>query len=66
MRHQGQKGGRGQELPSALNPKHTGASFKFSSESFVPKVEDDGENYVMVSVFDQKIESVHRFECAEE
>jgi hypothetical protein len=58
--------GTGRELPAALNPKHTGASFIFSSESFVPKVEDDGENYVMVSFFDQKIESAHQFECAEE
>jgi hypothetical protein len=41
--------GTGRELPAALNPKPTGASFVFFSESFVPKVEDDGEKYVMVS-----------------
>jgi hypothetical protein len=33
----------GRELPAALNPKHTDESFIFSNESFVPKVEDDGE-----------------------
>ncbi len=36
--------GASRELPAALKPKPTGASFIFFRESFVPKVEDDGKN----------------------